>query len=79
MVGELVMNIVRRSIPIPSPDVGGIPYSSAQSRQKYIFSDSAISAVRSGAVVPPEEGTKASERSFSAATIFDRFPSTLFV
>ena len=32
MVGELVMNIVRRSIPIPSPDVGGIPYSSARTK-----------------------------------------------
>ena len=26
------MNIVRRSIPIPSPDVGGIPYSSARTK-----------------------------------------------
>ena len=26
------MNMVRRSIPIPSPDVGGIPYSSARTK-----------------------------------------------
>ena len=32
IVGELVMNIVRRSIPIPSPDVGGIPYSRARTK-----------------------------------------------
>ena len=32
MVGELVMNIVKRSIPIPSPDVGGIPYSRARTK-----------------------------------------------
>ena len=27
-----VMNIVRRSIPIPRPEVGGIPYSSARTK-----------------------------------------------